>query len=346
MSHSHVYQPCRGSIMSMKVNSHQTKAYSMPAVNLGPEDAKLLGLDPTGGGFILPLQSVQSWNQSKAIVALMKATVSPKESSAPLKKAVKKESPEIFRYYLVGVPSCLCLPPGDGSKDEDFETQGDLKTRAPTVYAWKKALKDFYVPLFKDPEDHGCIEKAVMTFSSFALVGVSNKKINHSFKINKELPDKPLDFLVMSCITFTVSVPSNGQVLWLGTSSVKPTRHHAEILKNAGFDTNTMIWRGKGFATLLIVALLKHILYVDSVAPACADSTGSVGPELYLQCSTVDLSKGSARDFYLGLGFKPCIPSSISNKTAQTFMHTTEELSLIHISEPTDLSTSRMPSSA
>jgi len=314
--------------MSMlKENTHLNKAYTMPAVDLGPEDAKLLALGPTEGGFTLPLQSVHSWNPTKAIIALMKATVAPKESQATTKKAAKKDSPQFFRYFLVGVPSCLRLAPGDGSKDEDFEVGGDLKTRAPAVFAWKQALKNFYLLLFKDPQDHSCIEKAVMTFSSFAIVGVSNKTINRSFKVDKTLPLKPSDFMILSSITFTVSVPSNGQVLWLATSSVEAKKHHALILEKQGVEMNK-IWRGKGLATLLIVALLKHISYVDSVAlqdKTNAFSTGAVGPDLYLQCSTLDMTKGSARDFYLGLGFKPCVHPSIANKTAQMSMHTSEE---------------------
>jgi len=292
--------------MSDKEANRSNKAYDHPIISIGTENSQFLDLKPSGNGLYLPLATgVYGWNQSAFMEGLKQITVDFKKSK---KKTGTNTPAKKFRFALVGIPAAL--KSGDGSEDTHFESEEDLKKRNETVYKWKEAIYSFYESIFQTDQDRECSKVASLNFATFAVVAISGKSVEQSFFLDNELPKQVDKFEVLSSLTFTVCGDYNAQVLWLGTSRVKPEPHQLEGLPRVrGKKVVIQTWIGRGFATLLVVALMKHIVYCTNMQEKIETSKSikAAGPEIYLQCSTDDLTEGSAREFYLNLGFRPCI---------------------------------------
>ena len=315
--------------MTSNLADRAKKAYDHPSIGMGVEDAKLMGLDPNGDGIYLPLSTVYGFNPSDAIQLMKSATVEVKKDTSK-KKGVTKDNKllrKVPRFGLIGVPASL--KKGDGTQDSDFESREDLKKRNLKIFQWKMALKDFYHTIFENDQDRACIDAACINFASFALVSVATEEVGKDFKMTDELPADPKHFEIISSITFTTCDRYYAQVLWLGTSRVEPQDFQVICLKTR--KTRTMgldNWRGKGTATLLIVAMLKHVAVhcktIGTEGSEGAEGIEKRGPEIYLQCSTADIGHGSAREFYLHLGFRPCVPVALQAQQADN-SHTLAE---------------------
>ena len=122
-------------------------------------------------------------------------------------------------------------------------------------------------------------------------------------------------------MTFTMAKPCLAQIAWLAVrgdgfealkqnyNASKATGEPQPVLME-GFELppdnihKKEGWRGEGLGTFMLICVIKQLVYLKEFKKDKLKK----GPEIFLQCTTVDTD---ACSFYIKQGFRPFVPKEV-----------------------------------
>ena len=268
-------------------------------------------LQEMGKGCFIPLAGPSKWYPNDFMKWMARQKITLPDG---------KERPQ---FYLLGLPECLRN--GDGSAEDHFAKPDVFAKLFPEITFWKERVASFLSSVFSgNKADADSIRKAVFRFATHAIVCLipSDEPIYHfqyasgGYSLPKEQSER---YVIVSAVTFTMAEPCLSQIAWLGVRGdgfeelwhgFKASSKPASEALPFGFELpseETRIsqgWRGKGLGSFMLICVIKQLICLKNAKK----DTSKGGPEVYLQCTTVDKD---ARSFYLKQGFKPIVPQEV-----------------------------------